>query len=38
MVDVSTPVESTRATLALRPMRDLFPFGARDAPHSAFTL
>jgi hypothetical protein len=38
MVDVSTPVDSTRATLALRPMRDLFPFGARDAPLGAFTL
>jgi len=38
MADVSTPVESTRATRALRPMRDLFLFGARDAPHSTFRL
>jgi hypothetical protein len=38
MAAVSTSVDSTRATRALRPMRDLFPFGARDAPLGAFTL
>jgi len=38
MVDVSTSVDSTRATRALRPMRDLFPFGARDASLGASTL
>jgi hypothetical protein len=38
MADFAASIESTCATLALRPMRDLCPFGASDAPHGAITL
>jgi hypothetical protein len=38
VAEFAASIESTWATLALRPMRDLFPFGASDAPHGAFTL
>jgi hypothetical protein len=38
VADFAASIESTWAASALRPMRDLFPFGASDAPHGAFTL